>query len=583
MSFDAAWCFVHVTASSSWPAGSYALPMANSGCPNSSGFTWHTGHRTEELENDGNRNAHSTSIHLKAKVGKPDITQHFCVKNSTATDKGKPKWPNGKYCIYKEGAFCPQEFYEGFVRWDDNNEKNGSNRNNKEGKLPAGVYNQDTLIYFCCKTTGSAIKRIALPVIKPFYLMAFGSTTCQEVQGAVYSLEYVVFDTENTDNMDNRVYPFPYGADRKEPTIHYCYYRECKWNLNQASGEFASPYFPSNYHNFQDCQWNITAPRDHVIRLQFGVFELESNPSSCGNNRCGCDYVDIQQESLKGDLTTLGRYCATISSLPIIQSSTNKMIVTFHSDHVITAKGFNASYMTVPKLAEMTSTALTETSSPMYNTSEPTSPRVKTTQQSTSAAIESNSSSSNTAPSTMEATETAHSSTTENTRATLKERRISTSQVPASTEAEWKSTGSIHDVKSYRNEEMLSRKVMGVSLKYVIIASSSFVVVVFVSFLLVCQLCKRRHRFRKRRNHSHEIVRYNSVKESSISSTPLSPINMYGDSGEMEELFFEDKQSDDNRLNSEKGHLTENPLYEGNQYSSHKDPRTENRRYEQLL
>ena len=81
------------------------------------------------------------------------------------------------------------------------------------------------MIYFCCKTTGSAIKRIALPVIKPFYLMAFGSTTCQEVQGAVYSLEYVVFDTENTDNMDNRVYPFPYGADRKEPTVHYCYYR----------------------------------------------------------------------------------------------------------------------------------------------------------------------------------------------------------------------------------------------------------------------------------------------------------------------------------------------------------------------
>ena len=140
----------------------------------------------------------------------------------------------------------------------------------------------------------------------------------------------------------------------------------------------------------------------------------------------------------------------------------------------------------------MTSTALTETSSPMYNTSEPTSPRVKTTQQSTSAATESNSSSSHTAPSTIESTETAHSTTTENTRATLKERRISTSQVPSSTGAEWKSTGSIHDVKSYRNEEMLSRKVMGVSLKYVIIASSSFVVVVFVSFVLVCQLCKRR-------------------------------------------------------------------------------------------
>lgn len=64
--------------------------------------------------------------------------------------------------------------------------------------------------------------------------MAFGSTTCQEVQGAVYSLEYVVFDTENTDNMDNRVYPFPYGADRKEPTVHYIVTIEVrnKWGYN---------------------------------------------------------------------------------------------------------------------------------------------------------------------------------------------------------------------------------------------------------------------------------------------------------------------------------------------------------------
>ncbi|XP_022794893.1 uncharacterized protein LOC111333559 [Stylophora pistillata] len=511
MSFDVAWCFVHVTASSSWPAGSYALPMADSGCPESSGFTWYTGHRTEELENDSNKNARSPRIHLKADIGKPEITRRFCVKNSTATDKGKPKWPNGKFCIYKEGDFCPQGFYEGLVRWDDDNKKNGSNRNHKGGKLPAGVYNQDTLIYFCCKTTGFIIKRIALPVSKPFYLMAFGSKTCQEVQGAVYSLEYVVFDTENTNNMDSRVYPYPYGADRKEPTIHYCYYRECKWNLNQTSGEFSSPYFPSNYHNFQDCQWNITAPRDHVIRLQFGVLKLESDPSSCGNDRCGCDYVDIQQESVTGHVTTLGRFCATILSLPIIQSSTNKMIVTFHSDHAITAKGFNASYTIVQKSTEITSTAATETASPMYNTSQPTSPSVKTIQQSTLDAKESNITPPDATLSTMEVTETARDETTENVQATLRERQISTSQVPASNEAEWKSTQSIHDVQSYGNEELLSRKVMGVPLKYIIIASGSCVVLFFFSFLLVCQLCKRRHRLRKRRNHSREIVRYSNV------------------------------------------------------------------------
>lgn len=123
---------------------------------------------------------------------------------------------------------------------------------------------------------------------------------------------------------------------------------ECKWNFTQPNGAFSSPYFPNNYHDFQDCEWNITAPRDHVIQLRFGVFELESNPYSCGNGRCSCDYVEVKEESVTGDVTTLGRYCMTIVPLPIIRSSTNKMIVQFHSDHGISAKGFNASFTSVP-------------------------------------------------------------------------------------------------------------------------------------------------------------------------------------------------------------------------------------------
>lgn len=199
--------------------------MSDTGCPEGNGFTWNTGHRTEELENEQNRNEYSTSNHLKAKVGKPAITRYFCVKNTTDTDDGRPKWPDGKYCIYKKGQSCPQGFHEGYVLWDDSNGGNGSNRNSKSGQLPEGVYNWDTLIYFCCKTTGSVMKRVSLPVNKPFYLLAFESSTCQEVHGAVYSLEYIVFDTENTNNGDARVYPYPYGADLKEPKIYYCYYR----------------------------------------------------------------------------------------------------------------------------------------------------------------------------------------------------------------------------------------------------------------------------------------------------------------------------------------------------------------------
>ena len=58
--------------------------------------------------------------------------------------------------------------------------------------------------------------------------------------------------------------------------------------------------------------------------------------------------MEVKEESVKADVTTLGRYCMTKLPLLIIQSSTNKMMVTFYSDHVISAKGFNASYTSVP-------------------------------------------------------------------------------------------------------------------------------------------------------------------------------------------------------------------------------------------
>ena len=199
--------------------------MTDTGCPEDKTFSWYTGLRIEELENNQNGNKHSASIHLMSKIETPYIKRYFCVKNDTETDESRPKWPDGTYCIYKKGYFCPQGFHEGYVLWDDNNGINGTNNNSRTGELPEGVYNRDTLIYFCCKKTGSAMKRISLPVNTPFYLLAFEAAICQEVEGAVYSLEYIVFDTEDTNNQDARFYPYPYAAHRRDPTIYYCYYR----------------------------------------------------------------------------------------------------------------------------------------------------------------------------------------------------------------------------------------------------------------------------------------------------------------------------------------------------------------------
>ena len=88
------------------------------------------------------------------------------------------RWPDGKYCIYKKGHSCSSGLDEGFVIWDDENK---DNKNSKVGDLPEGLYNEDTKIFFCCSTSGSANKEIVLPNKSPFLLFAYKSILCQKV------------------------------------------------------------------------------------------------------------------------------------------------------------------------------------------------------------------------------------------------------------------------------------------------------------------------------------------------------------------------------------------------------------------
>ena len=125
----------------------------------------------------------------------------------------------GAYCIYKsKDAGCPKYMDTGWVRWDD---KNG----NKEGSLPDGQYDEDTLIRYCCQTAGHWYDSIELPVSQPFYLLTSNSTVspkCQMVKWAFSYLEYIVFVTNDQNNTDSQggEHLFLYGI-----TLFYCYYK----------------------------------------------------------------------------------------------------------------------------------------------------------------------------------------------------------------------------------------------------------------------------------------------------------------------------------------------------------------------
>ena len=94
----------------SWPRGTYALPMPNSGCPITSEFTWSAGYHRQDTEETGPRSSWSSPLHLKGDKTPTQITQHFCVKT---TETGGRLWPSGQYCIYRKGT-CPGGKVYGF-------------------------------------------------------------------------------------------------------------------------------------------------------------------------------------------------------------------------------------------------------------------------------------------------------------------------------------------------------------------------------------------------------------------------------------------------------------------------------------
>ena len=91
------------------------------------------------------------------------------------------------------------------------------------GVLPDGVYDDHTKIFYCCRTDGDKLEPVSLPVINPFYLMAYNNSECQQVKGAIATKEFIRYDNEDTNNKDamNGSFPYQYKTNR---TIAYCYY-----------------------------------------------------------------------------------------------------------------------------------------------------------------------------------------------------------------------------------------------------------------------------------------------------------------------------------------------------------------------
>ncbi|XP_022619226.1 deleted in malignant brain tumors 1 protein-like [Seriola dumerili] len=125
----------------------------------------------------------------------------------------------------------------------------------------------------------------------------------------------------------------------------YDYHSYCYWTTESAtsatpcggslsgSGTFSSPNHPNYYYDNAYCVWQLRAPYDQRIFLDFTFLQLE--------NCCNCDYVSVYDGPSVGS-RYLGKVCN--NSLNTFYSTSNYMTVLFRTDGSVVGRGFKAEF-----------------------------------------------------------------------------------------------------------------------------------------------------------------------------------------------------------------------------------------------
>lgn len=103
----------------------------------------------------------------------------------------------------------------------------------------------------------------------------------------------------------------------------------CGGVYDASNGTIISPSFPETYPSHKNCIWDIVAPPQYRITLNFTHFDLE------GNNvyQQECEYDSVEISSKLGDdvLRRHGIFCGA-KSPNLITSEVNSLRIVFTSD-----------------------------------------------------------------------------------------------------------------------------------------------------------------------------------------------------------------------------------------------------------
>ncbi|XP_021007731.1 tolloid-like protein 2 [Mus caroli] len=110
----------------------------------------------------------------------------------------------------------------------------------------------------------------------------------------------------------------------------------CGGFITKLNGTITSPGWPKEYPTNKNCVWQVVAPVQYRISLQFEAFELE------GNDVCKYDFVEVRS-GLSPDAKLHGKFCGS-ETPEVITSQSNNMRVEFKSDNTVSKRGFRAHF-----------------------------------------------------------------------------------------------------------------------------------------------------------------------------------------------------------------------------------------------
>uniref|UniRef100_A0A8C4WNS8 Metalloendopeptidase n=1 Tax=Gopherus evgoodei TaxID=1825980 RepID=A0A8C4WNS8_9SAUR len=110
----------------------------------------------------------------------------------------------------------------------------------------------------------------------------------------------------------------------------------CGGFITKLNGTITSPGWPKEYPTNKNCVWQVVAPAQYRISLQFEVFELE------GNDVCKYDYVEVRS-GLASDSKLHGKFCGS-EKPEVITSYSNNLRLEFKSDNAVSKKGFKVHF-----------------------------------------------------------------------------------------------------------------------------------------------------------------------------------------------------------------------------------------------